>query len=100
MVQDLAPQFHLPRALVGQIAVFAAFALVIYLMAREAARIVIKILAVVAIVLAIALVMGWLDQSQLMHWLERIGDWLIVGIQAVVRWIVAAWEAVGGKGGQ
>jgi len=99
MQEQLVPELNIPHALVGQLAVFAAFALILYLMAREAAKIVIKILLVVGIGLAVAVATGWLDQSQVVRWLERVGDWLIIGIQAVVDWIMRAWEAVGGKGG-
>ena len=89
---------HVPTALVGQIAVFAAFALVVYALAREAARVVIKILLVVGIVLAIALFAGLLDQSAIGRILEQIGDGMIVGIKAVVGWLTRAWDAVSAKG--
>jgi len=89
---------HVPTALVGQIAVFAAFALVVYALAREAARVVIKILLVVGIVLAIALFAGLLDQSAIGRILEQVGDGMIVGIKAVVGWLTRAWDAVSAKG--
>lgn len=89
---------HVPTALVGQIAVFAAFALVVYALAREAARVVVKILLVVSIVLAIALFAGLLDQSAIGQILERVGDGMIVGIKAVVGWLTRAWDAVSAKG--
>jgi hypothetical protein len=89
---------HVPTALVGQIAVFAAFALVVYALAREAARVVVKILLVVGIVLAIALFAGLLDQSAIGQILERVGDGMIVGIKAVVGWLTRAWDAVSAKG--
>ena len=89
---------HVPTALVGQIAVFAAFALVVYALAREAARVVIKILLVVGIALAIALFAGLLDQSAIGRILEQVGDGMIVGIKAVVGWLTRAWDAVSAKG--
>ena len=97
MPEHLVPELNIPHALVGQIAVFAAFALIIYLMAREAAKVIIKILLVAGVALAIAVVMGWLNESQVIRWLERVGEWMTVGIQAVVDWIVRAWEAVSKK---
>ena len=33
----------------------------------------------------------------MLRWLEQVGDWMIVGIQSVVAWIVEAWERVSGK---
>jgi branched-subunit amino acid ABC-type transport system permease component len=98
MPENLMPELNIPHALIGQIVVFSAFALIVYLMAREAAKVVIKILLVVGIGLAVAVATGWLEQSQVIRWLEQVGDWMIAGIQAVVDWIVRAWEAVGGKG--
>ena len=89
---------HVPTALVGQIAVFAAFGLVVYALAREAARVVIKILLVVGIVLGIALFAGLLDQSAIGRILEQVGDGMIVGIKAVVGWLTRAWDAVSAKG--
>jgi energy-coupling factor transporter transmembrane protein EcfT len=89
---------HVPTALVGQIAVFAAFALVVYALAREAARVVIRILLVAGIVLAIGLFTGLLDQSAIGRILERVGDGMIVGIKAVVGWLTRAWDAVSAKG--
>ena len=98
MPDHLVPELNIPHVLIGQIVVLSAFALIVYLMAREAAKVVIKILLVVGIGLAVAVATGWLEQSQVIRWLEQVGDWMIVGIQAVVDWIVRAWEAVGGKG--
>lgn len=81
-------------ALVGQIVVFAVFAIIIYALVREAAKVVIKVMLVAGILLAVAIVAGWLDDSMVGHLLERVGDALIVGIKAVVGWAVKAWSAV------
>jgi hypothetical protein len=81
-------------ALLGQIALFAAFILIVWALAREAARWVIRILLVVGLALGVALWAGWLNQSEVARWLERIGDWLIVGIKAVVEWITRAGRTV------
>lgn len=97
MPEDLVPGLNIPHALVGQLAVFLAFALLIYLLAREAAKVIIKVLLVVGIGLAVAVATGWLGEGQVLRWLEQVGDWMIVGIQSVVAWIVEAWERVSGK---
>jgi hypothetical protein len=81
-------------ALVGQLVLFGVFALVVFALVREAARIVIKVLVVAAIVVAIAIYAGWLDETVVGRLLERVGDALIVGIKAVVGWIMKAWDAV------
>lgn len=95
MPENLLPDLNIPHALVGQLAVFAAFALLIYLLAREAAKVIIKVLLVVGIGLAVAVATGWLSEGQVLRWLERVGDWMIVGVRSVVGWIVEAWEAIG-----
>ncbi|HEX9892673.1 MAG TPA: hypothetical protein VGA78_02070 [Gemmatimonadales bacterium] len=84
----------IPSALVGQIVLFTVFGIIIFALVREAARVVIKALLVVGIVLAIAILAGWLDDSMVGRLLERIGDALIVGIKAVVGWVMRAWAAV------
>ncbi len=86
--------FSLPSALVGQLVLFAVFALIIFALVREAAKIVIKVMLVVGIALAVALLAGWMDQTAVGRLLERIGDGLIVGITAVVRWVMRAWGSV------
>ena len=85
-----------PSALVGQIVLFLVFGLVVFALVREAARIVIKVLLVVGIIVAIAIMAGWLDETVVGRLLEQVGDALIVGIKAVVGWIMKAWEAVSG----
>jgi hypothetical protein len=85
-----------PSALVGQIVLFLVFGLVVFALVREAARIVIKVLLVVGIIVAIAIMAGWLDETVVGRLLEQVGDALIVGIKAVVGWIMKAWEAVRG----
>jgi len=88
--------FSVPAALVGQIVVFAVFGMVIWALLREAARVVIKGLMVVGLVLAIAVMAGWLDQTTVGQWLERIGEWLLTGIEAVTRFVLEAWRRVSG----
>ncbi|HET9515189.1 MAG TPA: hypothetical protein VFO95_14765 [Gemmatimonadales bacterium] len=85
---------NVSSALVGQIVVFAVFAIIIYALVREAARVVIKVMLVAGILLAVAIVAGWLDDSMVGHLLEQVGDALIVGIKAVVGWVMKAWSAV------
>lgn len=83
-----------PSALVGQIVLFLVFGLVVFALVREAARIVIKVLLVVGIIVAIAIMTGLLDETVVGRLLEQVGNALIVGIKAVVAWIMKAWKAV------
>jgi hypothetical protein len=88
--------FHLPRALLGQAALLAIFLLIVWAFVREAARVLIRIALVVAVLVAVPLLAGWLDETVVGQWLERIGDWLLTALEAVVRWLARAWERVQG----
>jgi hypothetical protein len=84
----------IPSALVGQIALFTAFALIAWALLREAARVVVKVLLLVGVGLAIALWAGVLDESSVGRFLEQIGQWMFTGIKAVTEWLVEAWDQV------
>ena len=64
---------HLPSALVGEIVVFGIFALIVWALVREAAKIVIRVLLVVGLGIAVALMAGWLDESAAGAFLEQVG---------------------------
>ena len=87
---------HLPSALIGELVVFGIFALVVWALVREAARIVIRILLVVGLGVAVALMAGWLDESAAGAFLEQVGEWLLAGITGVVRFFGRAWERMAG----
>lgn len=89
--------FSVPAALVGQLVVFAVFAMVIWALLREAARVVIKTLVIVGVALAIAVMAGWLDQTTVGRWLEQVGEWLLTGIEAVTGFLLEAWRRVSGR---
>jgi len=88
----IAMGIHLPSALVGEIVVFAIFALVVWALVREAARIIIRVLLVVGLGIAVALVAGWLDESAAGAFLEQVGEWLLAGITGVVQFFARAWN--------
>jgi hypothetical protein len=83
-----------PSAVVGQVVVFAAFALIAWALLREAAKVIIKVLLFLGLALAAALWLGLLEQSSAAHLLEQIGDWMILGIKAATGWLVRAWNEV------
>lgn len=85
---------HLPSALVGEIVVFGIFALVAWALVREAAKMVIRVLVVVGIAVAVALMAGWLNESAAGAFLEQVGEWLLAGIQGVVQFFVRAWNNI------
>lgn len=88
--------FNLPSALAGEIVVFGIFALVVWALVREAAKIIIRVLLVVGLGIAVALVAGWLDESAAGAFLEQVGQWLTSGITGVVRFFARAWDNMAG----
>lgn len=93
------PGITIPPALVGQIAVFAIFALVAFALLKEAARVVIKVLLVVGVVVGVAVWAGWLDETVAGNLFTAIGDLLTKGIRWVTEWLVGVWGGVKGSGG-
>lgn len=96
MMQNVPGGFSVPAALLGQIVIFAVFAMVVWALLREAARVVIKALVFIGIGLAIAVMAGWLDQTTVGYWLEQVGEWLLTGIEAVTGFLLEAWQRVSG----
>lgn len=87
---------HLPSALMGEIVVFGIFALVVWALVREAAKILIRVLLVVGIGVAVALMAGWLDESAAGAFLEQVGQWLMTGISGVVQFFAQLWRNLAG----
>ena len=87
---------HLPSALIGEIVVFGIFALIVWALVREAARIIIRVLLVIGIGVAVALAAGWLDESAAGSFLEQVGQWLMLGITGVVHFFARAWNNIAG----
>lgn len=85
---------HLPSALAGELVLFGVFALVVWALVREAAKMIIRVMLVVAIGIAVALVAGWLDRSAVGVFLEQVGDWLVTGITGVVRFFMRIWNNI------
>jgi len=87
---------RLPSALIGEVILFAIFALIVWALLREAARIVIRVLLVIGLGVAIALMAGWLDESAAGAFLEQVGEWLLDGITGVARFFERAWNRLAG----
>lgn len=87
---------HLPSALVGELVVFGIFALIVWALVREAAKIVIRVLLVIGIGIAVALLAGWLDESAAGTFLEQVGQWLMLGISGVVQFFAQLWRNMAG----
>ena len=82
---------HLPSALVGELVLFGIFALIVWALVREAAKIVIRVLLVVGLGIAVALIAGWLDESAAGAFLEQVGEWLLAGITGVLHFFQRLW---------
>jgi hypothetical protein len=95
---DALREFSVPSALFGQVVLFAFFVLVANALLREAARVVIRILLVLGLVLVVALLAGWMDESAVGKVFETVGDYLIRGIRAVVGWLREAWQTTAESG--
>ena len=87
---------HLPSALVGEVVVFGIFALIVWALVREAAKILIRVLLVIGIGVAVALLAGWLDESAAGAFLEQVGQWLMTGITGVVQFFAQLWRNLAG----
>jgi len=87
---------HLPSALVGEIVVFGIFALIVWALVREAAKIIIRVLLVIGLGIAVALMAGWLDESAAGAFLEQVGQWLMAGITGVVQFFARIWSNLAG----
>jgi len=86
---------HLPSALIGELVVFGIFALIVWALVREAAKIIIRVLLVIGIGVAVALMAGWLDESAAGAFLQQVGEWLLLGITGVTRFFQRAWNNIG-----
>jgi len=86
--------FSIPTALLGQAFLFLLFIIIVNAVLKETARIVVRVALVVGLGLAVAVIAGWLEKSLVLAWLEQVGEWLIIGIRAVVLWLRDAWVAV------
>lgn len=84
----------IPAALLGQAILFFLFILVVNAVLREAARVVVRIALFAAVVLAVAVVAGWLDRTMVGRWLEQVGEWLIIAVRALVFWLRDLWREI------
>jgi uncharacterized membrane protein len=91
--------FSIGEALLGQAVLFLLFFLVVGAVFKEAARILVRVALVVGVVLAVAVVLGWLDKSMVGRWLEAVGEFLVRAIRAVVLWLRDVWEAISNSAG-
>jgi hypothetical protein len=90
--------FSIGEALLGQAVLFLLFFVIVNAVFKEAARILVRVALVAGLALAVAVVLGWLDESMVGSWLEAVGDFLVRAIRAVVLWLRDVWEGISGDG--
>ena len=77
-------------AIVGEVVVLLIVLAIVWLVLREFVRIALKVIAVVAILGALALWLGFLDRTFVADILATVGDWVMSTIRAAVDWITLA----------
>jgi hypothetical protein len=89
----------IPQQLVGSAALTIAFVLVAWALLREAARWVIKGLVVFGVVVGVAVLVGFLDNTAASGLLFWVGSWITEGVTATAAWLAETWRELIGAGG-
>lgn len=77
-------------AIVGQLVILLVVLAIVCLVLRELVRIALKVIAAVAILTAVALWLGLLDQTLVLDILARVGDWVMAGFHKARDWVTMA----------
>ena len=77
-------------ALIGELVFLILAVALIWIVFKEFMRIAIRIIVPAAILLGVAVWVGWLDQTAVGNVLAAVGDGVLTGIRAVADWIAAA----------
>ena len=81
---------ELGSAIVGQVVILLIVLAIVCLLLREFVRVVLKAVAVVAILTAVAIWLGLLDQTLVLDVLVRLGDWVMSGVRRAGDWVTMA----------
>lgn len=79
-------------ALVGEVVILALVAGLVWVVFREVARVAVKLLLPAGLIVAVAVWLGWLDETMVGNTLVAVGDGVMTGIRAVAG-TVADWVA-------
>jgi hypothetical protein len=88
----------IPQQLIGSAALTIAFVLVAWALLREAARWVIKGLVVFGVVVGLAVLVGFLDNTAASGLLFWVGSWITEGVTATAAWLAETWGDLIGAG--
>ncbi len=73
-VSELGP------AIVGEVVVLLIVLAIVCLVLREFVRVTLKVIAAVAALTALAIWLGFLDQTVVLDFLVQVGDWVMSGV--------------------
>ena len=88
----------IPQELIGNAALTIAFIIIAWALLREAAKWVIKLLIVFGVLVGVAVVTGFLDNTAVSGLLYWIGAWISEGIVALATWMAETWQQLIGTG--
>ena len=84
---------ELGSAIVGEVVILLVALAIVCLALKEFLRIALKVIAAVAILTAVAVWLGILDQTLVLDVLVRVGDWVMSGVYRARDWITMAATA-------
>ncbi|MXW18782.1 MAG: hypothetical protein F4123_08670 [Gemmatimonadetes bacterium] len=77
-------------ALIGELVFLVLAVAVVWIVFKEFMRIAIRIILPAAILLGVAVWVGWLDETAVGNLLTVVGEGVLTGVRAVADWIAAA----------
>ena len=77
-------------ALIGELVFLILAVAVVWIVFKEFMRIAIRIIVPAAILLGVAVWVGWLDETAVGNVLAVVGDGVLTGIRAVADWLATA----------
>lgn len=77
------------QAVVGELVVLAVVLVVIGMVSREMARVAIKVLLPVGVVVAVAVWLGLLEQTLVERALASVGSKVMDGVRSMAGWVAA-----------
>ncbi len=84
---------ELVPAIVGQVVLLLIVLGVVWVALRQFPRVAVKVIAVVVVLTALAIWLGFLDQTIVVEMLATVGDGVMAAIRAAVDWIATALSA-------
>ena len=88
----------IPQELIGNAALTIAFIIIAWALLREAAKWVIKLLIVFGVLVGVAVVTGFLDNTAVSGLLYWIGARISEGIVTLATWMADTWQQLMGNG--